>query len=80
MTIYYGDQARNITVSVRQRVKHFKGKLQRLFDLSPCSMRLWYYDQELHKVAGPEEMKWPMKGLYTYDIQDGDYAGSSILC
>ena len=73
VTIYYGDQARNMTVSVRQRVKHFKSKLQQLFHLSPCSMRVWYYDQEMYKVAGPEEMKWPMKGLYTYDIQDGDY-------
>ena len=62
-----------MTVSVRQRVKHFKSKLQQLFHLAPCSMRVWYYDQEMYKVAGPEEMKWPMKGLYTYDIQDGDY-------
>ena len=73
VTIYYGDQSRNMTVSVRQRVKHFKSKLQQLFHLAPCSMRVWYYDQELYKVAGPEEMKWPMKGLYTYDIRDGDY-------
>ena len=62
-----------MTVSVRQRVKHFKSKLQQLFHLAPCSMRVWYYDQEMYKVAGPQEMKWPMKGLYTYDVRDGDY-------
>ena len=73
VSIYYGNQVRNMMVSVRQRVKHFKWKLQQLFQLSPCAMRVWYYDQDLYQVAGPEEMKWPMKGLYTYDIRDGDY-------
>jgi hypothetical protein len=23
-------------------------------------------------VAGPEEMKWPSKELYTYNVRDGD--------
>ncbi len=23
-------------------------------------------------MAGPEEMKWPQKALYTYNVQDGD--------
>ena len=24
------------------------------------------------KLAGPEEMKWPNKALYTYNVQEGD--------
>ena len=28
--------------------------------------------QILSKVAGPEEMKWPSKELYTYNVRDGD--------
>ena len=73
VTIHYGEMSREMTISVRQRVKQFKNRLQQLFQLSPCAMRVWYYDKELHKIAGPEEMKFPMKGLYTYDIRDGDY-------
>ncbi len=23
-------------------------------------------------MAGPEEMKWPQKELYTYNVQNGD--------
>ena len=28
--------------------------------------------QDLVELAGPEEMKWPMKELYTYNVQNGD--------
>ena len=30
---------------------------------------LRYYDAELSLAAGPEEMKWPEKGLYTLGIR-----------
>merc|ERR1712012_980493 len=33
----------------------------------------WYYDQEMSKLAGPEEMKFANKELYTYTVIDGDY-------
>ena len=36
-------------------------------------MRLWYYDQEMTKIAGPEEMKFANKELYTYNVIEGDY-------
>ncbi len=35
--------------------------LQNLFHVAPGNMRLYYYDQEMSKVAGPEEMKWNSK-------------------
>ena len=28
--------------------------------------------QVLLRAAGPEEMKWPQKGLYTYNVREGD--------
>ena len=58
---------------MRQSVKQFKQLLQGYFHLSPGNMRLWYYDQEITKIAGPEEMKFANKELYTYNVIDGDY-------
>lgn len=26
----------------------------------------------MSKIQGPEEMKWPQKELYTYNVRDGD--------
>merc|ERR1711981_203223 len=40
---------------------------------SPLPTRLWYYDQELSKLVGPEEMKWGTKEVYTYNVTNGDY-------
>lgn len=35
-------------------------------------MRLYYCDQVMVQHSGPEEMKWPNKALYTYNVQEGD--------
>ena len=58
---------------MRQTVKQFKQILHGYFGLAPTNMRLWYYDQEMSKLAGPEEMKFANKELYTYTVIDGDY-------
>ena len=71
--IYFKDQCREEKISVRQTVKQFKQVLQGYFSLAPANMRLWYYDQEMTKIAGPEEMKFANKELYTYNVIDGDY-------
>ena len=57
---------------MRQTVKQFKQILHGYFGLAPTNMRLWYYDQEMSKLAGPEEMKFANKELYTYTVIDGD--------
>ena len=54
-------------------MKQFKQILHGYFGLAPANMRLWYYDQEMSKLAGPEEMKFANKELYTYTVIDGDY-------
>lgn len=35
-------------------------------------MRLFYVDHVMIEIAGPEEMKFNQKKLYTYNVQDGD--------
>jgi len=71
--IYFKDQCREEHISVRQTVKQFKQTLHSYFGLPPANMRLWYYDQEMTKIAGPEEMKFANKELYTYNVIEGDY-------
>merc|ERR1711902_218038 len=67
------DECREEKISVRQTVKQFKQILHGYFGLPPANMRLWYYDQEMTKIAGPEEMKFANKELYTYNVIEGDY-------
>ena len=64
---------RELVISVRQRVRHFKARLQGMFKVPANKMRLWYYDKELVTDTGPLELKWPEKGLYTLNIRSGDY-------
>ena len=71
--LYFKDQCREEKISVRQTVKQFKQTLHGYFGLAPANMRLWYYDQEMTKIAGPEEMKFANKELYTYNVIEGDY-------
>ena len=32
----------------------------------------YFFLQDLVELAGPEEMKWPSKLLYTYNVRNGD--------
>jgi len=73
VNIYHKEEVREERICVRQSVKQFKQLLQGYFHISPGNMRLWYYDQEITKIAGPEEMKFANKELYTYNVIDGDY-------
>ena len=62
--VWFRESQHIINVSVRQRVKHFKSSLSRMFPISDACMKIWYHDQELWQLTGPQEMKWPMKGNY----------------
>ena len=59
-------------ISVYQTVAQFKAQLNQWFNVPTQNMKLYYCDQVLVKLAGPEEMKWPNKCLYTYNVQEGD--------
>lgn len=73
VSIYYKEDCREETISVCQTVKQFKQCLQSWYGLAPANMRVWYYDQEMSKLRGPEEMMWGSKEVYTYNVQNGDY-------
>lgn len=49
-----------------------KQKLERLASIPANKMRLFYVDQDLRDHQGPEEMKFPSKQLYSYNIRSGD--------
>lgn len=66
------DNIREEVISVYQTVAQFKAQLNQWFNVPTQNMKLYYCDQVLVKLAGPEEMKWPNKCLYTYNVQEGD--------
>jgi hypothetical protein len=49
-----------------------KFRLEKLFGLPASKMRLYYVDQSYKDQIGPEEMKYPNKQLYSYNIAAGD--------
>ena len=67
--VWWGQEERILMVSVRQRVKTFKSVLARQFPVVAGCMRVWYYDQDHWATSGPQEMKWPEKGLYTLGLR-----------
>ncbi|XP_063828624.1 tubulin-specific chaperone cofactor E-like protein [Ostrinia nubilalis] len=63
------------TVDVYRTVSDLKSKLEQLAGFPASKMRLFYVDQELRDgelFPGPEEMKFPTKQLYSYNIRSGD--------
>ncbi|KFB47185.1 AGAP011141-PA-like protein [Anopheles sinensis] len=55
----------------RRTVSDLKSRLERIFDVPAARMRLYYVDQDLRDL-GLEEMKYPHKVLYSYNIRSGD--------
>lgn len=49
-----------------------KSRLERMAGIPAAKMRLFYVDQDLRDHQGPEEMKYPHKQLYSYNIRNGD--------
>ena len=66
------DNVREEVINLYQTVAQFKSLLNQWFNVPIQNMKLYYCDQVLVKHAGPEEMKWPNKALYTYNVQEGD--------
>lgn len=63
---------REEVISVYQTIAQFKAQLHQWFQIPVQNIKLYYCDQVLVKAAGPEEMKWPNKALYTYNVREGD--------
>ncbi|XP_050419874.1 tubulin-specific chaperone cofactor E-like protein [Adelges cooleyi] len=67
-----GEQCQQHTLDVYQTVSEFKQKLEKIFRIPAHRMRVFYADQQVCSVVGPEEMKFPNKRLYSYNIINGD--------
>ena len=59
-------------LNVYQTVAELKTKLDGFAGIPGRKMRLFYLDQEMKGVTGPEEMRFPNKQLYSYNISNGD--------
>ncbi|XP_058837083.1 tubulin-specific chaperone cofactor E-like protein isoform X2 [Topomyia yanbarensis] len=72
ITFTYGDSSEERTVDVYRTVVDLKARLERIVGLPATKMRLFYVDQDLRDLQGLEEMKYPHKRLYSYNIRSGD--------
>lgn len=68
----YGDLVEVRSVDVYRTVFELKTKLETMVKIPANRMRLFYIDQELRSQYGPEEMLYPNKQLYRYNIRNGD--------
>ncbi|KAL1138747.1 hypothetical protein AAG570_008809 [Ranatra chinensis] len=67
-----GNRAETRSIDVYQTVHELKQKLESFSKIPVPKMRLFYVDQEMKTCHGPEEMKFPNKQLYSYNISSGD--------
>lgn len=67
----YQDKSEARLVDIYRTVADLKLKLEKIVGLPANKMRLYYLDQD-YKEFGPEEMRFPNKLLYSYNIQAGD--------
>ncbi|XP_049875399.1 tubulin-specific chaperone cofactor E-like protein isoform X2 [Pectinophora gossypiella] len=72
ITFTCGDTSEVRTIDVYRTVSDLKQRLERLAGFPASKMRLFYVDQELRDSQGPEEMRYPTKQLYSYNIRSGD--------
>uniref|UniRef100_A0A336MA02 CSON014162 protein n=1 Tax=Culicoides sonorensis TaxID=179676 RepID=A0A336MA02_CULSO len=72
ITFTYGDSSEERPVDVYRTVYDLKHRLERIVGIPASKMRLFYVDQDYRDIQGPEEMKYPQKQLYRYNIQNGD--------
>ncbi|XP_076167148.1 tubulin folding cofactor E like protein mlt isoform X2 [Ptiloglossa arizonensis] len=72
VTFTYGDLVEVRSVDVYRTVFELKTKLETMVKIPANRMRLFYVDQEMKAQYGPEEMLYPNKQLYRYNIRNGD--------
>ncbi|XP_046489330.1 tubulin-specific chaperone cofactor E-like protein isoform X1 [Neodiprion pinetum] len=72
VTFTYGDLVEVRCVDVYRTVFELKTKLESMVKIPANRMRLFYVDQEMKTTYGPEEMLYPNKQLYRYNIRHGD--------
>lgn len=68
----YGSKSEPRYIDVYQTVNELKKELESFANLSAAKMKLFYVDQDMKMIYGPEEMRFPNKQLYSYNINVGD--------
>nr|CAH8866928.1 unnamed protein product [Trichobilharzia regenti] len=61
----------NVNLKVCQAKRHFSN----LFNIPQTECRrfkLFYFDQVMSQIQGPEELKYPNRNLYSYQLEPGD--------
>lgn len=61
-----------VTFDSFRKVVDLKFRLEKLFKQPASKMRLFYVDHNYRDLTAPEEMKYPNKQLYSYNIATGD--------
>lgn len=72
VTIICGEKCEQYILDVYQTVAELKQKFEKFSGIPAHRMRVFYVDQQVCSVIGPEEMKFPNKRLYSYNIVKGD--------
>ncbi|XP_022912585.2 tubulin-specific chaperone cofactor E-like protein [Onthophagus taurus] len=72
VTFTCGTHSEVRSVDVYRTVCDLKTRLEQFAGFPAAKMRLFYVDQDLRDIQGPEEMKFPHKQLYSYNIRSGD--------
>lgn len=74
ITFTCGSKSEVRLVDVYRTVSDLKTKLESFAGFPAAKMRLYYVDNEIRdtQVSSPEEMKYPSKQLYSYNIRSGD--------
>jgi len=70
--IWFGESIVERSLSVYLTTSELKNTLESFVGVSASKMRLFYVDSEMREVVGREEMRFPQKQLYSYNIQDDD--------
>ncbi|KAF8764134.1 Tubulin-specific chaperone cofactor E-like [Argiope bruennichi] len=70
--VHFCEEQSTLTVNLQQSVQELKATLSDKFGLRPAKMRLFYIDQDMKDVCGPDELRYNNRKLYSYQIRDGD--------
>ena len=53
--VFHGEEQREMVISVRQRVRHFKRRLSAEFRIAPAQIRLWFVTPSLFRLYGTQK-------------------------
>lgn len=67
-----GERVEAVSLRLQLSVLELKKQLSELLQLPHTGTRLFYVDQEMCSVLGPQELRCGSRALHSYGIRDGD--------